>query len=136
MNIPIPLISPRLRSRILLFCASLAGRLQVAGVCPITSSPGDGLVNASSWINTSGQTIYICNLEIWAAGEGVIRSKVVRLRNNMVPETIFTSSCWHGDIIHFADRYQIVSEDRLVLIVAVEGHLGEAEVVIWYTTRR
>jgi hypothetical protein len=46
------------------------------------------------------QTIYVCNLEIWAAGEGLIRSRVVRLRNKMVPETIFTSSRWHGDIIH------------------------------------
>jgi hypothetical protein len=114
----------------------LISELRVAGVCYIPTSLGDDVVKTSAWVNTTGQAIYIYNLEIWAAGEGLIRSKVVALRRMMAPETMFTSSRWHGEIINFADYYGIVPEDGLALNVTVSGHLEEAQVVILYSTGR
>ena len=93
-------------------------------------------MKTSAWVNTTGTAIYIYNLEIWTAGEGVIRSKVVALRNKMVPEMVFTSSRWFGDIIHFANYYEIVPGDGLALDVTVSGNLEEAQVVILYSTER
>lgn len=128
--------SPRLLQRIRLLCLRLTGELRVAGICYIPPSLGDGRVKTSAWVNTTGQAIYIYNLEIWAAGEGLVRTKVVGLREKMAPETIFASNCWHGDIINFADYYEIVPEDGLALKVTVSGYLEEAQVVILYSTDR
>lgn len=108
----------------------------MVGLCCMPPSVGDGLVKTSAWVNTTGKTIYIYNLEIWTVGEGVIRSEVAALRNKMVPEMIFTSSRWRGDIIHFANYYEILPGDGLALNVTVSGHLEEAQVVILYSTER
>ena len=93
-------------------------------------------MRTSKWVNTTGKAIYVYQVEIWAAGEGFIRSNVVGLRHKSVPETIFTSSRWHGDIVNFADYYEIAPEDGLALNVTVSGHLKEAQVVILYSTDR